>query len=89
MHNGCLATLEDVIEFYSQRGRPNPDLDSEIRPPNFNPEKNRALFLFLQSLGVCARGDPIAVRMVTLRCSLGYPLQFNRQRAYVGRSDAA
>jgi len=50
MHDGSLATLEDVVEFYSQGGRPNPDLDSEIRPRNFKPEEKRALVAFLKCL---------------------------------------
>ena len=50
MHDGSLATLEDVVEFYSQGGRPNPDLDPEIRPRNFKPEEKRALVAFLKCL---------------------------------------
>ncbi|MBI4472552.1 MAG: cytochrome-c peroxidase [Acidobacteria bacterium] len=50
MHDGSLATLEDVIEFYSEGGRPNPSLDSEIRPRNFSAEEKRALAAFLRSL---------------------------------------
>ena len=50
MHDGSLTTLEDVIEFYSEGGRPNPNLDVEIRPRNFTPEEKRALLAFLQTL---------------------------------------
>jgi cytochrome c peroxidase len=50
MHDGSLATLEDVVEFYSEGGRPNPNLDSEIRPRRFSTEEKRALIAFLQSL---------------------------------------
>jgi cytochrome c peroxidase len=50
MHDGSLATLEDVVEFYSQGGRPNPYLDPEIRPRNFSLEEKRALAAFLRSL---------------------------------------
>jgi cytochrome c peroxidase len=50
MHDGSLATLEDVIDFYSEGGRPNPFIDSEIRPGNFSPEEKHALLAFLQSL---------------------------------------
>src|SRR5207249_2837490 len=50
MHDGSLATLEDVVEFYSEGGRPNPNLDPEIRPRHFNAEEKRALTAFLQSL---------------------------------------
>ena len=50
MHDGSLMTLEDVIEFYSEGGRPNPNLDAEIRPRNFTAEEKRALLAFLQTL---------------------------------------
>jgi cytochrome c peroxidase len=50
MHDGSLATLEDVVEFYSSGGRANPRLDQEIRPRNFNAEEMRALVAFLRSL---------------------------------------
>ncbi len=50
MHDGSLATLEDVIEFYSQGGRVNPNLDHDIRPRRFTPEEQRALAAFLRSL---------------------------------------
>jgi len=50
MHDGSLRTLDDVIEFYSQGGRPNPNLDAEIRPRNFTAEDKRALVAFLQTL---------------------------------------
>jgi cytochrome c peroxidase len=50
MHDGSMATLEDVIDFYSDGGRPNPSLDPEIRPRNFTPEEKRALIAFIQSL---------------------------------------
>src|SRR5262249_26438599 len=32
MHDGSLVTLEDVVEFYSAGGRPNPNLSPLIRP---------------------------------------------------------
>jgi cytochrome c peroxidase len=50
LHDGSLATLEDVIDFYSDGGRPNPSLDSEVRPRNFTPDEKRALAAFLRSL---------------------------------------
>jgi cytochrome c peroxidase len=50
MHDGTLATLEDVVDFYSEGGRPNLTLDSQIRPRNFSPEEKRALIAFLQTL---------------------------------------
>ena len=50
MHDGSMATLEEVIDFYSDGGRPNPYLDSEIRPRNFTTQEKGALHAFLQSL---------------------------------------
>ena len=50
MHDGSLATLEEVIAFYSDGGRANPFLDSEIRPRSFTHEEQRALLAFLASL---------------------------------------
>ena len=50
MHDGSLATLEEVIDFYSEGGRPNPSLDADIRPGHFSPEEKHALVAFLQSL---------------------------------------
>ena len=50
MHDGSVATLEDVVEFYSRGGRPNPDLDPEIRPRNFTPAEKDALVAFLKAL---------------------------------------
>jgi cytochrome c peroxidase len=50
MHDGSLATMEDVIEFYSEGGRTNPHLDPEIRPRSFNQEEKRAIVAFLKTL---------------------------------------
>jgi cytochrome c peroxidase len=50
MHDGSLATLGAVVDFYSDGGRPNPYLDPEIRPRKFTPEEKQALVAFLQSL---------------------------------------
>jgi hypothetical protein len=32
MHNGSKATLDEVVNFYDEEGRANPNLDIEIRP---------------------------------------------------------
>lgn len=50
MHDGSLATLEDVVEFYSAGGRKNPNLDPEIQPRNFTAQEKRGLVSFLISL---------------------------------------
>jgi cytochrome c peroxidase len=50
MHDGSLATLEDVVEFYSEGGHANPNLDTRITPRQFSPTEKRALVAFLGSL---------------------------------------
>jgi cytochrome c peroxidase len=50
MHDGSIATLDDVIEFYSKGGRPNPYLDAQIHPLDLTPEEKFALASFLRSL---------------------------------------
>jgi cytochrome c peroxidase len=50
MHDGSLATLDDVVNFYSDGGRANPSLDAEIRPLRFTNEEKRAVVRFLESL---------------------------------------
>jgi cytochrome c peroxidase len=50
MHDGCLATLDDVVSFYSEGGRPNPFLDFIVQPIALTPDEQRALVTFLQNL---------------------------------------
>lgn len=50
MHDGSLATLEEVVDFYAAGGRPNPNLDSDIAPRSFTPSERKALIEFLRSL---------------------------------------
>lgn len=50
MHDGSLATLNDVVDFYSNGGRPNPSLDPRIRPLNLSVEEKDALVAFLRAL---------------------------------------
>ncbi|MCS7025801.1 MAG: cytochrome-c peroxidase [Bryobacteraceae bacterium] len=50
MHDGSLKTLEEVIDFYDQGGRENPNLDTEIRKLGLTLEEKRALVAFLHSL---------------------------------------
>lgn len=63
MHDGSLATLEDVIEFYDRGGSRNPHLDPEIRPLSLTVEEKRALVAFLRSLsGAIREGVSAATR---------------------------
>jgi cytochrome c peroxidase len=50
MHDGSLATLEDVVTFYDGGGRANPSLDPEIRPLRLTDEERRQLVSFLRAL---------------------------------------
>jgi cytochrome c peroxidase len=50
MHDGSLATLEEVVDFYDRGGNPNPYLDEDIRPLNLSAEEKSALVEFLRSL---------------------------------------
>jgi cytochrome c peroxidase len=50
MHDGSLPSLEAVIAFYDQGGRPNPFLDEEIRPLRLSADERRDLAAFLRVL---------------------------------------
>jgi len=58
MHDGSLATLEDVIEFYDRGGRQNPYLDAELRPLKLAEEEKDALLAFLNALTGTVREGP-------------------------------
>jgi cytochrome c peroxidase len=51
MHDGSLATLEEVVEFYSAGGGPNPNLSPLIRPLHLDGYQKSALVAFLKALG--------------------------------------
>jgi cytochrome c peroxidase len=50
MHDGSLATLKDVVEFYNAGGIPNENLDPKIKPLNLSDQDIAALVEFLRSL---------------------------------------
>lgn len=50
MHDGSLATLDEVVAFYNQGGHDNPNLDPRISPLRLTPEEQAALVAFLQAL---------------------------------------
>jgi len=50
MHDGSLATLEDVVEFYNGGGLPNPNLSPLIRPLFLDGYEKAALVAFLRAL---------------------------------------
>ena len=51
MHDGNLATLEEVVEFYYAGGRPNPNLSPLIRPLFLSGYEKAALVAFLRAMG--------------------------------------
>jgi cytochrome c peroxidase len=50
MHDGSLATLEDVVQFYSDGGHRNPNQDPRMRPLHFTSEEKHSLVAFLKAL---------------------------------------
>jgi len=50
MHDGSLATLEEVIEFYDRGGNPNPNRDPEIRALRLTEQEKGQLLAFLEAL---------------------------------------
>jgi cytochrome c peroxidase len=56
MHDGSLASLEKVVDFYNRGGRPNPLLDTELRPLALTVPEKRQIVAFLRALsGVITR----------------------------------
>lgn len=50
MHDGSLATLEDVVEFYDKGGIPNKNLDERIKPLRLSEQNKKDLVEFLKAL---------------------------------------
>lgn len=50
MHDGSLATLDEVVDYYDKGGTSNPVLDPEIRKLNLTPAEKAALVAFLNAL---------------------------------------
>src|SRR5262245_45072023 len=50
MHDGSLASLAEVIDYYDRGGNANPFLDPEIRPLRLSDADKRALAAFLTAL---------------------------------------
>jgi cytochrome c peroxidase len=50
MHDGSIATLEQVVEYYDRGGNRNPALDPEIRPLRLSSVEKQALLAFLAAL---------------------------------------
>ena len=50
MHDGSMATLEDVVEFYVRGGTANQALDPRMTPLELSAEDKANLVAFLRSL---------------------------------------
>jgi cytochrome c peroxidase len=50
MHDGSVATLAEVVEYYDRGGNRNPHLDAELHPLHLSSEEKADLVLFLRSL---------------------------------------
>jgi cytochrome c peroxidase len=63
MHDGSIATLESVIEFYSKGGGRSPYLDQRVRPFSLTGAEKQQLVAFLRTLsGRITEGLPGTVR---------------------------
>jgi cytochrome c peroxidase len=69
MHDGSLATLEEVVQLYNRGGNPNPNLSPSIRPLYLSPEEQRVLVAFLKTLT-----DPRAVELARTTAPQPRPL---------------
>jgi cytochrome c peroxidase len=58
MHDGSLATLNDVIEFYDKGGEPNPRRSREIQRLDFSEQEKADLLAFLKALSGEVREGP-------------------------------
>ncbi|MDR3702333.1 MAG: cytochrome c peroxidase [Candidatus Sulfopaludibacter sp.] len=50
MHDGSLPTLEEVVDFYDRGGKPNRNLDANIKPLHLTAEQKSDLVAFLKAL---------------------------------------
>ncbi len=82
MHNGSLATLAEVVDYYAQGGTKNAHLDERIKPLDLDEQERGDLVAFLESLSGDERpglgrlhrdrADVLRVRVVNL---LGQPVK--------------
>ncbi len=68
MHDGSLATLEDVVEYYDKGGNPNPGLDTDLHALHLTAEEKRALVALLKSLSGTIREGRLHAREDCAAC---------------------
>jgi cytochrome c peroxidase len=56
MHDGSVATLEEVVDWYDKGGHPNPHLSDKIRPLRLSPQDKADLVEFMKA---CTGPTPI------------------------------
>jgi cytochrome c peroxidase len=49
MHDGSVATLEEVVEWYDKGGHPNPHLSDKMKPLNLTAEEKTDLVEFMKA----------------------------------------
>ena len=49
MHDGSLATLEEVVEWYDKGGHPNPNLSDKIKPLKLTAQEKADLVAFMRA----------------------------------------
>jgi cytochrome c peroxidase len=64
MHDGSLATLEDVINYYDRGGNQNPHLDENIVPLHLTDAEKKALLAFLRTGLAGSVRDGVAERLM-------------------------
>jgi cytochrome c peroxidase len=60
MHDGSLATLDDVVRFYDRGGVRNPFLDPRLAPLGLSADEHRQLVAFLRALTSEQRPEPVS-----------------------------
>ena len=50
MHDGSLATLEDVVEHYDKGGNPNPSLDTDMKKLSLTAQEKKDVVAFMKAL---------------------------------------
>jgi cytochrome c peroxidase len=50
MHDGSLATLADVVEYYDKGGQPHPNLDEKMKPLALTAQEKADLVAFMEAL---------------------------------------
>lgn len=58
MHDGSIATLEEVVEFYNRGGNRNPHLDGKMKPLELTDQEKSDLVAFLKALTGKHAWDP-------------------------------